>query len=743
MTKVKLEVLRPWINKRITEILKMEDDVVTEFVFNQLEENKFPCPKKMQINMTGFLNGPNARVFMGELWALLLAAQSSKNGIPPNFVDEKKHEILRREEPPKIPKDYRPNAISSNREQRFERRSNVDHLIETNSGSDTSNANIRDNRSISNHLVTSNNTTENEKCGSPNKLKLRFDAGNMKPPARDGSDDDNKKLTVRSASDIGSNSHRKLSTSSLSAKERNKEEKRGSTAQKAISTLSGSINSPKGLDRRGRSKERKSERHQRSRSNSPYNRHRSRQRLASHYKENRSRSRASKTRERRRSSYTRDQPKSSRRSSPSNKRHRSHSRRPNRSSRSGSRHKCHSKRRRRSSSTQKAISVKQNGSDKHHLTKSENDHRHHSAMENNKSLHRRSRKRSVDRKSSHYRRSRSRSRRSPKARMRTPRPSSISSESTRNDNMNYRQHGEENNRQRKRHSSSYASQLSSGNENGRGNSGGKRMDYFNRQRFNSRERRCARNDFDDGRNMRARSRSNNDHQRKTHRRQSIIDNQSGNMTHFHSIDSRHHRSNSRSHHPHDHHDYNSHNIQSQHTYHGSRRSKQIPLPHDYYHRRSVSQGESDPTVRINSPIRNRRLSASKTRGHSSLERQSMHKHNYSRRPPSPPRVREKSTVSRRDELNDANRFSVREDGSNLKIFQPPEPKENRKISEHNSDTAKHFHDMRGGKVEHRRGSVSAATVRDVSKNSTQLHSSHRLHERDRQPEINTTNKGML
>lgn len=38
MDKVKLEVLRPWISKKITEYLHMEDDVVVEFVYNQLED---------------------------------------------------------------------------------------------------------------------------------------------------------------------------------------------------------------------------------------------------------------------------------------------------------------------------------------------------------------------------------------------------------------------------------------------------------------------------------------------------------------------------------------------------------------------------------------------------------------------------------------------------------------------------------------------------------------------------------
>merc|ERR1712130_566877 len=81
-----------WITKRVTEMLKIEDDVVVEFIFNQLEK-KSPDPRKMQINLTGFLNGKYARVFMGELWAMLDSAQNSENGIPTELVNMKIEEM--------------------------------------------------------------------------------------------------------------------------------------------------------------------------------------------------------------------------------------------------------------------------------------------------------------------------------------------------------------------------------------------------------------------------------------------------------------------------------------------------------------------------------------------------------------------------------------------------------------------------------------------------------------------------
>ena len=42
MTKVNLEVIKPWITQRVTEILGFEDDVVIEFIFNQLDEKVMP-----------------------------------------------------------------------------------------------------------------------------------------------------------------------------------------------------------------------------------------------------------------------------------------------------------------------------------------------------------------------------------------------------------------------------------------------------------------------------------------------------------------------------------------------------------------------------------------------------------------------------------------------------------------------------------------------------------------------------
>lgn len=96
MSKAILEVIKPCITKQVMKILGFEDDVVIEFIFNQLEV-KNPDSKMMQINLTRFLNGKNAREFTGELWLLLLNAQENITGIPSALLELKKEEIQQRQ----------------------------------------------------------------------------------------------------------------------------------------------------------------------------------------------------------------------------------------------------------------------------------------------------------------------------------------------------------------------------------------------------------------------------------------------------------------------------------------------------------------------------------------------------------------------------------------------------------------------------------------------------------------------
>ena len=42
LRKVNIGVLRPWIAKKVTEMIKFEDDVVVEYVFGMLEDRDSP-----------------------------------------------------------------------------------------------------------------------------------------------------------------------------------------------------------------------------------------------------------------------------------------------------------------------------------------------------------------------------------------------------------------------------------------------------------------------------------------------------------------------------------------------------------------------------------------------------------------------------------------------------------------------------------------------------------------------------
>lgn len=42
LRKVNIGVLRPWIAKKVTEMIKFEDDVVVEYVFGMLEDKDTP-----------------------------------------------------------------------------------------------------------------------------------------------------------------------------------------------------------------------------------------------------------------------------------------------------------------------------------------------------------------------------------------------------------------------------------------------------------------------------------------------------------------------------------------------------------------------------------------------------------------------------------------------------------------------------------------------------------------------------
>ncbi|KAI6040925.1 hypothetical protein EDC04DRAFT_2990287 [Pisolithus marmoratus] len=99
MKKVNMEIIRPWIAKKVTELVGFEDEVVIEYAMGLLEDpnHTTPDPKKMQINLMGFLTS-STPTFMKALWDLLLESQDSPGGVPISMVEAKKEELRKARE---------------------------------------------------------------------------------------------------------------------------------------------------------------------------------------------------------------------------------------------------------------------------------------------------------------------------------------------------------------------------------------------------------------------------------------------------------------------------------------------------------------------------------------------------------------------------------------------------------------------------------------------------------------------
>nr|AAC95214.1 putative proline-rich protein [Arabidopsis thaliana] len=96
ITKVKMDVMKPWIATRVTELLGIEDEVLINFIYGLLD-GKVVNGKEIQITLTGFME-KNTGKFMKELWTLLLSAQNNPSGVPQQFLDARAAETKKKQE---------------------------------------------------------------------------------------------------------------------------------------------------------------------------------------------------------------------------------------------------------------------------------------------------------------------------------------------------------------------------------------------------------------------------------------------------------------------------------------------------------------------------------------------------------------------------------------------------------------------------------------------------------------------
>ncbi|XVE59304.1 hypothetical protein DITRI_Ditri05aG0035400 [Diplodiscus trichospermus] len=126
ISKVKMDVIRPWIATRVTELLGFEDEVLINFIYGLLD-GKEVNGKQVQISLTGFME-KNTGKFMKELWSLLLSAQRNASGVPQQFLDAKEEETRKKKaESDRIASEIQKKKDKESRELEQERLKEMDN----------------------------------------------------------------------------------------------------------------------------------------------------------------------------------------------------------------------------------------------------------------------------------------------------------------------------------------------------------------------------------------------------------------------------------------------------------------------------------------------------------------------------------------------------------------------------------------------------------------------------------------
>lgn len=92
MEKVELEPFKKWIAMKTESILGIDDDILTNLIFNMLQKEQFPSARYIYVQLVPFLER-HVRKFMMELWELLDSAQESGTGIPQAMLDTLRKEL--------------------------------------------------------------------------------------------------------------------------------------------------------------------------------------------------------------------------------------------------------------------------------------------------------------------------------------------------------------------------------------------------------------------------------------------------------------------------------------------------------------------------------------------------------------------------------------------------------------------------------------------------------------------------
>jgi len=92
MEKIEPEPFKKWIAMKVESILEIDDDILTNLIFNLLQKEQFPDARYIYVQLVPFLER-HVRKFMIELWDLLDSAQQSGTGIPQQMLDSLRAEL--------------------------------------------------------------------------------------------------------------------------------------------------------------------------------------------------------------------------------------------------------------------------------------------------------------------------------------------------------------------------------------------------------------------------------------------------------------------------------------------------------------------------------------------------------------------------------------------------------------------------------------------------------------------------
>ena len=90
VSKVNFLVIRNWIATTINEIIP-DDEIIIDYICELLTgEGTKPDIRAIQTHLVSFIGENEAKKFCRSLWKLLLSAQTDKDGIPPELIEQQK-----------------------------------------------------------------------------------------------------------------------------------------------------------------------------------------------------------------------------------------------------------------------------------------------------------------------------------------------------------------------------------------------------------------------------------------------------------------------------------------------------------------------------------------------------------------------------------------------------------------------------------------------------------------------------